>query len=72
MTIKHVKLSKEVHEKLSYLKEKSNAKSFNDVILSLLKISEEFYINEGKLKVANKKILLRYENGKLVEIEVRK
>ena len=70
MTVKHVKLSKDVHEKLVYLKKKTNTKTINDVIYSLIQISEEFYTNDGTLKVSNKKVSFKYTNGKLVEIQI--
>ena len=72
MTIKRVRLNENVHEKLLDLKYKTNAKSINDVIESLIITAEEIYINNGTLNVANKQIMLKYNNGKLVEIEVRK
>lgn len=72
MTIKRVRLNENVHEKLLYLKKKSGARSINDVILSLILIAEEHYINNGTLNVADKKISLRYDNGKLVEIKIEK
>ena len=71
MTIKRVRLNENVHEKLLDLKQKTEAKSINDVIYSLIKIAEEFYINNGTLKAENKQILLKYDNGKLVEIQIR-
>lgn len=69
---KQVKISKNVHEKLLYLKSKTNAKSINDVISELIEISEEFYIKQGTLNVANATVLFKYNNGKLVEIQIRK
>jgi len=71
MTIKRVRLNQDVHKKLTYLKEKTKAKSLNDVIQDLITIGEEQYIN-GTLKAKNKTILLKYDNEKLVEIEVKK
>ena len=68
---KLVRIDKDVHEKLSELKQKNNAKSINDVIKSLIEISEEFYTNQGTLNIANKQILLKNDNGKIVEIEIR-
>lgn len=68
---KLVRIEKNVHEKLSDLKQKTNAKSINDVIVQLIEISEEFYINNGRLNIVNKQILLKNDNGKLVEIEIR-
>lgn len=72
MTIKRVRLNENVHEKLLYLKSKTNAKSINDVISELIEISEEFYTNNGTLNVANATVLFKYNNGKIVEIEIRK
>ena len=69
---KQVKISKELHKKLVYLKETTNAKSINDVIESLIDISEEFYTNNGTLNVVNKRISFRYDNGKIVEIQIEK
>lgn len=69
---KQVKISKKLHKKLVYLKETTNAKSINDVIESLINISEEFYTNNGTLNVANKRISFRYDNGKIVEIQIEK
>lgn len=69
---KQVKISKNVHKKLVCLKEQSNAKSINDVISSLITISEEFYTNKGTLNVANKRISFKYDNGKIVEIQIEK
>ena len=72
MTIKRVRLNENVHEKLLYLKNKTNAKSINDVISELIEISEEFYTNKGILNVANATVLLKYNNGKIVEIRIEK
>lgn len=69
---KQVKISKKLHKKLVYLKEQSNSKSINDVIESLINISEEFYTNNGTLNVVNKRISFRYDNGKIVEIQIEK
>ena len=70
---KQVKVNKNVHDKLLYLKKKTNAKSINDVIISLIQISEEYYTTQGTLNVENKEVLLRYDKyGKLVEIKIRK
>ena len=69
---KQVKISKKLHKKLVYLKETNNAKSINDVIESLIAISEEFYTNNGTLNVDNKRISFRYDNGKIVEIQIEK
>ena len=69
---KQVKISKKLHKKLVYLKEATNAKSINDVIESLIDISEEFYTNNGTLNVVNKRISFRYDNGKIVEIQIEK
>ena len=71
MTIKRVRLNENVHEKLLDLKHKTNAKSINDVIESLIITSEEIYINNGTLNVADKQIMLKYDNGKLVELKIR-
>lgn len=69
---KQVKLSKNVHEKLLCLKKKNNKKSINDVILDLIEISEEFYTNNGNLKVTDKKTTFKYNRGKLTEIQIEK
>ena len=69
---KQVKISKKLHKKLVYLKETTNAKSINDVIASLIQINEEFYTNKGTLNVTNKKVSFKYNDGQLVEIEIRK
>lgn len=69
---KQVKISKKLHKKLVYLKETTNAKSINDVIEALIDISEEFYTNNGTLNVVNKRISFRYDNGKIVEIQIEK
>ena len=69
---KQVKISKKLHKKLVYLKEQKNEKSINDVIESLIAISEEFYTNNGTLNVVNKRISFRYDNGKIVEIQIEK
>ena len=69
---KQVKKKKKLHKKLVYLKETTNAKSINDVIESLIDISEEFYTNNGTLNVVNKRISFRYDNGKIVEIQIEK
>lgn len=71
MTIKRVRLNENVHKKLLYLKQKNNAKSINDVISELITISEEFYTNNGVLNVTDAKVLLKYDDGKLVEIEIK-
>lgn len=71
MTIKRVRLNQEVHEKLLDLKYKTNAKSINDVITQLIEIAEETYINNGTIKTANKQIIFKYDNGKLVELKIR-
>ena len=71
MTEKRVRINENVHQKLSNLKEETGAKSLSDVIYSLILIAEEFYTNDGKLNVKNKKILLKYDNGRLVEIEIK-
>ena len=67
---KQVKINNEVHERLVNLKSKSNAKSISDVILALILIAEEQYL-DGKITTANKDILLRYADGKLVEIKIK-
>jgi len=69
MTLKHVKLQKNVHDKLLYLKQESDARTISDVIESLIITAEEIYIT-GKLNVADKQIVLKYSNGKLVEIQI--
>ena len=69
MTEKRVRLNQNVHEKLLYLKKKSKAKSINDVILSLILIGEEQYLND-KIMTKDKKICLKYDDGKLVEIKI--
>ena len=69
---KQVKISKKLHKKLVYLNETTNAKSINDVIEALIDISEEFYTNNGTLNVVNKRISFRYDNGKIVEIQIEK
>lgn len=69
---KQVKISKKLHKKLVYLKETTNAKSINDVIEALIDISEEFYTNNGTLNVVNKRISFRYDNSKIVEIQIEK
>ena len=71
MTIKRVRLNENVHKKLLHLKETSNAKSINDVISSLIQINEEFYTNKGRLNVKNKIVVFKYNDGQLVEIEIR-
>jgi len=70
MTIKRVRLNEKVHKKLLYIKQQTKAKSINDVIESLVTIYEEYYTAEGTLKVSDKKVLLKYNNGKLVEIKM--
>lgn len=65
MTTKRVRLNENVHEQLLYLKKQSNAKSINNVIEALLFIAEEYYIN-GK----DKRIILEYNKGVLVEIRI--
>lgn len=69
MTLKHVKLSKNVHDKLLYLKQESDARTISDVIESLIITAEEIYLT-GKLNVVDKQIVLKYSNGKLVEIKM--
>lgn len=71
MTIKRVRLNQDVHERLLYLKQKTKARSINDVIESLICIGEEQYL-KGTITAKNKQIMLRYDNGKLVEIQVKK
>lgn len=68
---KQVKISKNVHEQLLCLKRKSEAKSISDVIHSLIIIGQEQYLT-GTIKAEDKKILLKYNNGKLVELKVKK
>lgn len=68
---KLVRIDNDVHEKLSELKQKSDAKSINEVISELIEISAEFYINKGRLNLVDKQILLINDNGKIVEIEIR-
>ena len=70
MTIKRVRLNEKVHEKLLHLKKETNAKSINDVINSLIQISEEFYTKQGTLNVRHKKLTFKYDNGKIVEIKI--
>jgi len=69
MTTKRVRINKNVHEKLLYLKKQTNAKSINDVIEALIHIAEEQYLN-GKITANNKKITLEYNKGVLVEIKI--
>ncbi len=71
MTEKRVRLNQKVHEKLLYLKQKSKAKSINDVILALITIAEEQYLND-KIIADDKKICLKYDDGKLVELKIEK
>ena len=70
MTTKRVRLNEDVHEKLLCIKQKSTAKSINDVIAALITIADESFIDEGLIKAENKMISLRYNNGKLVEIQI--
>ena len=71
MTIKRVRLNENVHKRLLNIKQKSQARSINEVIQNLLDIVGEDYTN-GTIKTDNKKISLIYNNGKLVEIQVTK
>lgn len=71
MTTKRVRLNENVHEKLLYLKQKSSAKSINDVIYALVQIADASLIDEGIVKAENKIISLKYDNGKLVEIQIK-
>lgn len=68
---KQVKINKKVHERLTYLKSKTNAKSINDVIVTLINIGEEQYLH-GTIPAKGKKILLDYDDGKLVAIKITK
>ena len=68
---KQVKITKNVHERLNYLKSKTNAKSINDVIQSLINIGEEQYL-KGTIQTESKNILLEYDDGKLVTIKITK
>lgn len=73
MTIKRVRLNENVHEKLVHLKKQNHEKSINDVINSLIQISEEFYTTNGTLNVENKEVFLKYNTtGNLVEIKIEK
>jgi hypothetical protein len=60
-----------VHERLLYLKQQTKARSINDVIDALICIGEEQYLN-GTITTSNKQIMLRYDKGKLVEIQVKR
>lgn len=68
---KQVKINKKVHERLTCLKSKTNAKSINDVIIALINIGEEQYLH-GTIHAKGKKILLDYDDGKLVTIKITK
>ena len=68
---KLVRIEKNVHETLLHMKEKNNAKSINDVIESLITIAGEFYINKGRLNVTGKNFSIIYNNGEIVEIQIR-
>ena len=70
MTTKRVRLNKNVHERLLYLKKQSNAKSINNVIEALITIAEEQYLN-GKISANNKQVTLEYNEGVLVEIKIK-
>ncbi len=72
MTIKRVRLNENVHKKLLHLKEKNNARSINDVIEALLQITDDIDLNTGTLNVSEKTISIKYNNGKIVEIQIRK
>ena len=71
MTIKRVRLNQDVHERLLCLKQKTKARSINDVIDALICIGAEQYLN-GTITTSNKQIMLRYDKGKLVEIQVKR
>jgi len=71
MTIKRVRLNQDVHNRLLCLKQKSQARSINDVIEALIYIGEEQYLN-GRITTKNKQVMLRYNDGKLVEIQVKR
>ena len=71
MTIKRVRLNKNVHERLMYLKKQTNAKSINNVIEALITIAEEQYLN-GKITANDKEITLEYNKGVLVEIKIKR
>ena len=71
MTIKRVRLNKNVHERLMYLKKQTNAKSINNVIEALITIAEEQYLN-GKIAANDKEITLKHNKGVLVEINIKK
>ena len=71
MTIKRVRLNENVHKKLLDLKKKSEAHSINDVIEAMLEAIDEDYIT-GTIQANNKIITLKYNSGKLVEIQVTK
>ena len=71
MTIKRVRLNKNVHERLMYLKKQTNAKSINNVIEALITIAEEQYLN-GKIAANDKEIILEYNKGVLVEIKIKR
>lgn len=68
---KLVRIEQDVHETLLHMKEKNNAKSINDVIESLITIAGEFYINKGRLNVTGKNFSIIYDNGEIVEIQIR-
>jgi predicted CopG family antitoxin len=71
MTTKRVRLNENVHKKLLNLKKKSQARSINDVIETMLEAIDEDYIT-GTIQTENKYITLKYNSGKLVEIQVTK
>lgn len=71
MTIKRVRLNENVHKKLLDLKNKSEARSINDVIETMLEAIDEEYV-AGTIPTSNKIITLKYDSGKLVEIQVTK
>jgi len=71
MTIKRVRLNENVHKKLLDLKTKSEVRSINDVIEAMLEALDEDYIT-GTIQATNKIITLKYDSGKLVEIQVTK
>ena len=70
MAHKHIKISNDAHKKLSELKNATGAKTYSEVIISLIETSKEYYLNNGKLTTKDKQIVLTYDKGQLVEIEV--
>ena len=71
MTTKRVRLNGNVHEQLLYLKQKTNAKSINNVVDALINIAAEQYLN-GNTATNNNKIDLEYDKRVLVEIKIKK